>query len=267
MRVRTTLASGLGAVLVAGLAGATPALAAAPANDSAGGAVLISSLPFSATVDVTDATTDTDDASLNAQCGAPVTEHSVWYTFTPGTGVEGIVVDISSSDFSAGAIIAEPDGNGGWLVDACGPGATGAPVTEGVEYRILAFSDTAGAPAHTLQISVDTATVPAVDVTVSPKGKVDRNGNATLTGTYTCSGGDFFSLSSSLKQSVGRFAILGDGYYDGACDGASHAWSATVVPYNGKFAGGKAASFTYAFSCGVISCVDTYKEQPVKLTK
>jgi hypothetical protein len=267
MHVRTTLSAAVGAVLVAGLVGASPALAAAPANDTAGGAVDIQSLPFSATVDVSQATTDADDAALNAQCGAPVTNNSVWYTFTPGSGVEGIVVNVSDSDFSAGALIAEPDGAGGWVVDACGPGATGTPVVEGVTYRILAFSDTPGAPAETLQISVDTATVPAVELTVNPKGKVDRQGNALISGTYTCSGGDFFSLSSSLKQSVGRFAVLGDGYYDGDCDGSSHPWSAFVVPYNGKFAGGKAASFTYAFSCGVISCVDTYQEQFVKLSK
>jgi len=267
MHVRTAMSSALGAVLLAGLVGAVPALAAVPANDTAGGAVAISSLPFSDTVDVSQATTDADDAELNSQCGAPVTDNSVWYTFTPGADVQGIVVDVSSSDFSAGALIAEPDGSGGWFVDACGPGATGTTVFEGVTYRILAFSDTPGAPASTLRISVDAATVPSVDVTVNPKGKVDRFGNALISGTYTCSGGDFFSLSSSLKQSVGRFAVLGDGYYDGDCDGSSHPWSAVVVPNNGKFAGGKAASFTYAFSCGVISCAESYKEQSIRLSR
>ena len=144
---------------------------------------------------------------------------------------------------------------------------TGIPVVAGTPYAILAFSDTPGVTGGTLRLSVSAASVPTVDVTVSLKGKVDRNGNAILSGTYTCSGGDFFSLSSSLKQAVGRFAVLGDGYYDGACDGAKHAWSAMVVPYNGKFAGGKAASFTYAFSCGALFCSDSYREQVVKLSK
>jgi hypothetical protein len=265
--MRKRISTALCVAAVAAVVGAAPALAAAPSNDVRGGATTISALPFSDTVDTSQATTDADDAALNAQCGAPVTNGSVWYAYTPPAGVDGVVVDVSSSSFSAGALIAEPDGSGGWLVDGCGPGTTGVPVVAGTPYLILAFSDTPGVTGGTLRISVTQATVPTVDVTVNPKGRVDKYGNALLTGTYTCTGGDFFSLSSSLKQAVGRFAIQGDGYYDGSCDGASHAWSASVVPYNGKFAGGKSASFTYAFSCGALFCGDSYKEQTVKLSK
>jgi hypothetical protein len=247
---------------------AAPAWAAAPGNDTQAGATLIGALPFADTVDTSEATTDAQDAALNADCGAPVTNGSVWYSYTAPAGVDGIVVDVSASNFSAGALIAASDGSGGWYVVACGPGATGSYVYEGGEYAILAFSDTPGVTGGTLQLTVEQASVPTVDLTVNPRGKVDRYGNAVLSGTVRCSGGDFLEIGTSLKQPVGRFAVQGDGWVSGpACDGALHSWSAVVVPYNGKFAGGKAASFTWAFSCGEVFCGDSYVEQTVRLSK
>ena len=109
--------------------------------------------------------------------------------------------------------------------------------------------------------------MPELSLTVNPRGKVDKYGNALISGSYTCTGGDFVDLFTSLRQPVGRFAIQGDGYSGGACDGAAHSWTAVVVPYNGKFAGGKAASFTFAFSCGKVFCADSYVEQSVRLSR
>lgn len=267
MHVRKRLSLALCLTAVVATWSASPALAAAPGNDTKGSATTIGALPYNDTVDTTQATTDADDVLFNAPCGAPATNGSVWYSYTAPAGIDGIVVDISQSSFSAGAIIAEPDGAGGWVVDACGPGVTGTPVVEGVQYLIVAFSDTPGVTGGTLRLTVDEATVPSMDVTVNPRGKVDKSGNALISGTYTCSGADFITISESLKQSVGRFAIFGDGFSDGPCDDVQHAWSAVVVPVNGKFAGGKAASVTFAFGCGAVFCSESYKEQPVKLSK
>src|SRR5262245_26452686 len=57
--IAAAIVVGAGLVLV----GATPAQAAAPDNDTFAGAVTVDSLPFSATVDTTEATTDKDDAN------------------------------------------------------------------------------------------------------------------------------------------------------------------------------------------------------------
>src|SRR5215471_13636780 len=59
----------------------SPALAAAPSNDTFAGAQVIGSLPFSTTEDTTQATTDADDTAANQFCGAPATDASVWYAF------------------------------------------------------------------------------------------------------------------------------------------------------------------------------------------
>lgn len=260
--VLTAVAVGLGW-------GASPAQAAVPSNDTLAGAVPIAALPFDASVDTSQATTDALDATLNSQCGAPATNGSVWYSYTPPAGVSGLTVDVSQSDYSSGVIIAEPDGAGGYLVDGCGPGTTGSYVNPGTTYYVLAFSDTPGVTGGTLRLHAAEAKVPTVSATVDPRGKVDRYGNAVISGTYTCTNGDFISLETSVSQPVGRLAVQGDGFTGGSepCDGISHAWSTVVVPSNGKFAGGKAATFTFAFSCGSVFCADSYVQQTVRLSK
>src|ERR1043166_5129045 len=88
---------------VAGVAAAllvfagAPAWAAPPSNDTFAGAQTIGALPFSATVDTTQATTDADDTAANTNCGAPATAASVWYAFTPAAD-GGRIVDVSSSN-------------------------------------------------------------------------------------------------------------------------------------------------------------------------
>src|SRR5690348_429183 len=91
-----------GAVMVGGFVMAQPALAAV-ANDKAAHATAIGSLPFSATEITTSATTDATDAALNAGCGAPATNASVWFVYTPPTD-GAVIIDVSNSSYSAGII-------------------------------------------------------------------------------------------------------------------------------------------------------------------
>jgi hypothetical protein len=262
----------LGTALVVAAAslmwGVPAASAAAPTNDTRGGALPITTVPFDSAVDVSQATTDSDDAALNAQCGAPATLGSIWYTYTAASGADGLVLDVSGSDYSSGLIVAEPDGAGGLSVDTCGPGSVGLSVVPGTTYTILAFNDTAGQTGGVIRLHAESATIPTVSVTVNPKGKVDRSGNALISGTVTCTGGDFTFLDTYVTQAVGRFAITGEGFTgQEGCDGSVQPWTSVVVPSNGKFAGGKAATFTFAFTCGSFFCADSYVEQVVKLSK
>jgi hypothetical protein len=82
-----------------------PGFAAAPGNDTIGGA-RAASIRFSQVLDTTRATTDADDAQLNASCGAPATDASVWYTINLAAD-GGVVVDVSASDYSAGVLVGE----------------------------------------------------------------------------------------------------------------------------------------------------------------
>jgi hypothetical protein len=74
-------------------------------------------------------------------------------------------------------------------------------------------------------------------------------------------------VNSQARQAVGRFVVVGffDFFDVGTCDGTSRSWSATVFPDNGKFAGGKAMTVTFAFSYGLFECAEDFVEQTVRL--
>jgi len=108
-----------------------------PPNDKAVHAAVVSALPFSATLDTTGATTDANDVQVNQDCGAPVTNNSVWYTFTAGTHDKLLAVDTTGSTYSSGVIIAT--GVPGALTNEdCGV-ALGMPITRSSTEEVLAL--------------------------------------------------------------------------------------------------------------------------------
>ena len=250
------------------LAGVSPALAAAPANDTFAGAT-VATIGFSEQLDTTQATTDADDAQLNATCGAPATDASVWYAFAGND--TGVVVDVSQSNYSAGVLVGVGT-QGNLQTVACGPGAVAFFAAAGTTYYVLAIDDQLngdGLNGGLLSISFNNVPPPpTVDITVNRYGLFNsKTGVATISGTYTCTNGDFIDVFVDARQNVGRFAILGTGeFFDfSTCDGTSHTWSADVFPQNGKFGGGKALTVNFAVSCGAFECGTGFAEQIVQL--
>ena len=94
---RLTILVGLAVILNLSLI--SPALAATPANDLYAGRTVIGSLPFSDSLDTTEATTDADDVEDEPShlWTAPATDASVWYELTPAAD-GAVVVDVSSVD-------------------------------------------------------------------------------------------------------------------------------------------------------------------------
>lgn len=267
---RTTFLAAVLATVASLSIGLPSAMAAAPSNDLLGGATA-ATLGFSEELDTTEATTDAIDAEANAACGAPATDASVWYSYTaPADG--GVIVDISQSNYPAGAIVVSGM-PGAFTLEACGPGATIFTAVAGTTYHVLAFDDQydGGGNGGTLRISfTDAPPPPQLDVTVNPTGYVNaKTGVATVSGTITCAGAQFVDLFTQLDQRIGvRATVSGFGFFfaDGAiCDGTAQPWSSEVVPQGGKFAGGKSASFTSTFACGLVQCAEGYSEQTVKL--
>jgi hypothetical protein len=263
------LRSAAALALACGLLGsyAPAALAAAPGNDVSSGATVVS-LGFSETLDTTQATTDADDAQLNSTCGAPATDASVWYRLEGSD--QGVIVDVWSSDYSAGVLVGV--GTPGSLeIVTCGPGAVTFFAASGSTYYILAIDDQLDGAGNGGQLTIGfsaTPPPPTVEITVDRYGKVSpRTGVATISGTYTCTNGDFFEVYGDARQDAGRFTVSGSfGFVEyGTCDGATRTWSASVVPQGGKFAGGKALTVSFAYSCGLFECRDTYAEQTVIL--
>ena len=262
-----SLASMILALMIA-LAGFSPALAAPPANDTFASATLVST-GFSEQLDTSEATTDADDAQLNTDCGAPATDASVWYALQGSD--QGVVVDVSQSNYSAGVLVGVGT-QGNLSIVTCGPGGVAFFAAAGTTYYVLAIDDQfdGGGNGGNLSISFNEAPPPPiVDITVNRFGRVNtKTGVATVSGTYTCTDAGFIETFIDAQQNVGRrFVILGSGsflHFD-TCDGTPHDWSAEVFPFVGKFAGGKALTFTFAFSCGQFECANGFVERTVIL--
>jgi hypothetical protein len=266
---RLAILVGLTAIL--NLALISPVLAAAPANDTYDGAIAIVAVPFSDSVDTTEATTDANDVEMNPEeCGAPATDASVWYQLTLASDAF-LIVDVSASSYTAGLIVATGS-PGGFSFVTCGPSAVVFEALAGETYTILAFDDQqdGGGNGGTLEITVDTAPPPPeVDVTVDGTGHFDaQSGSATITGTVTCSGvADFSFIDVELRQTVGRFVVSGFGSTDFTCDGTTQAWSVEIFPDSGLFKGGRAVAVTFAVACGAIDCGEDFEEQIVRLRR
>ncbi|MEO5609856.1 MAG: hypothetical protein ABIQ61_09020 [Ornithinibacter sp.] len=244
------------------------AASAAPApNDTADSATVITDLPSTISQDTSEATTDALDASLNALCGAPFTNASVWFSYT-AAGAGGVLADMSASSYVGGFLVTEGDPNDGALV-ACGPTTVGFATQAGTTYYIAAFSDTA-VNGGDLEVTFDVAPpAPEASITVDPRGTAYKDGSARLTGTYSCTDADEFGsdIEGTLTQTVGRVKINGFFFVNPlACDGTTQTWEGIVSSDNGLFRGGKGATVAFAFVCGAFECSLGYAEQTVQLS-
>jgi len=246
-----------------------PAFAGAPGNDTFAGATPVTAVPFSDTVDTTEATTDADDDEMNPEfCGAPATDASVWYSFTAAS--DGFIgVDVSESSYSAGVLVSTGS-PGSFAFVTCGPGAVAFPVVTGETYAILAIDDQldGGGNGGTLHINIaEVPPPPELDITVDKFGTFNsRTGTATISGTATCTGeAEFAEIFADVRQNVGRFTIRGFGFSELECDGVTRPFSLEIFPENGKFAGGKALTVAIAFGCGEFLCGEDFEERTVQL--
>jgi hypothetical protein len=265
IKLPAVLALALGALGVS----APAAPAAPPGNDTFAGATPVV-VGFSEELDTTGATTDNDDTQLNALCGAPATDASVWYTLE-GSGT-GVIVDVSRSDYSAGVLVGKVDDQGNLETVACGPGTAAFIAAAGTTYYVLAIDDQldGGGNGGLLRISFNEVPTPTLDITVNRFGEVNnRTGVATISGTYTCTNGDFLEVFGQARQNFGRVSTTaGDFPFfpdPVVCDGEPHNWSADVVPQRGEFRGGKALTQTSAFVCGPLECATQFVERTVQL--
>jgi hypothetical protein len=267
--IRKRLVVLVGLLLVGSLAAAAPVLAAPPLNDTYPNRQVIA-VGFTDTVNTTEATTDADDMDINTDCGAPATDASVWYELTPSADM-GIVVDVSSSNYSAGVLIASGS-PGNFTIEACGPGASAWSALSGVPYAILVIDDQDDGSGNggTLEITVAEAPPPPeLSLTVNPRGTFDSHtGGARISGTVTCTGeAEFSFIDVFVRQKVGRLFIDGSGFIEGfTCDGTTQPWSADIFPFNGVFKGGRAITVTFAVACGAFQCGEGFDESIVMLS-
>jgi hypothetical protein len=266
MGMKSLLGAGRAVGLVAAtgamvLLGAAPAFAAAPSHDTIDNAKVITAVPFSDVVDTTEATSDAEDEAIKAQCGAPITNGSVWYSVVGSETATAYVVDASQSDFPVGVIVATGT-PGNLQAVACGQFSFPFPSVPSRPFYIMAFSFDPAVNGGQLSISVDdVGPPPEVALTVDDVGRVNRTtGTATISGTYTCTGdADSVSVQGQLQQQQGNTQVVGFFLDIGLTCGGTFPWSVEVIPSSGRFVRGLAATLSTVAGCNAIDCdfVDT----------
>jgi hypothetical protein len=267
VRMRCVLTSLVLATACSGALAAGSAWAQAPPNDTFTNAKLISSLPFTESLDTTQATTDPDDAEVLAACGVAVPfAATVWYAYTPPTD-QTVAVDTSGSTYSVGVGVVT-GAPGSFLRVNCFPGSGSFSAAAGQTYY-MDFADIGGGNGGTLNISITAPTPPEVELGVDRFGRFDpQTGVATVTGTATCTAGASGQVFVNLSQQVGRVATIeGFGFAALSCDGTDQPWSASVQPFSGKFAGGHANLVADAFVCGPVACAFDRVERTIVLRR
>jgi hypothetical protein len=238
------------AVVALMVVGVAPSARAQPPNDDFANATIVTEpLPFTDSVDTTDATVEPTDPEPS--CVG--TTHTVWYSYTPSADGR-IQVDTVGSDYDTtlSAWVGDP---GDFREVACNDdffdlqSLIRFDVTSGETYSIMAgsFEDS---PGGNLQITVDVGAPPILeDLTIDPTGSVKpKTGTAVIRGTVTCSepGGTVF-LDGSLSQRIGRARVFGFGFTEVECSGETP-YSIVIIPENGLFVGGPASAQVFAFT-------------------
>jgi translation initiation factor IF-1 len=193
---------------------------------------VISSLPFSETVDVSEATASSTDPDCE-QSG-----HTVWYSYTPADDIR-LEVDTSASNWDTVVAVYEGD-------DLNPVICTDSPVARfdakaGATYRVMIGSWYDG-PSTVLVVSVDEAP-PALQVAarIADQGRISKlTGAARLKVRVRCSVEANAYVSGHVKQRQGDRIITGSFSKDLECGTAWTDARMTANPDRRAFRAGKA---------------------------
>jgi hypothetical protein len=232
---------------------ADPAQAQPPSNDNFANATAIPSLPFSDTVDTTEATSEPFDAEVVATCGASVVAtNTVWYSYTAPVD-QFVAFDTSGSTYGVGVAVIT-GGPGSFSTVGCFAASGGFSAVAGQTYH-LGFGDIGGGTGGTLTLSVTAPQPPMVDISVNRFGSFDAHtGVATVTGTVTCTESALAQIFASLAQEREGVITSGFTFVNPLCDGTEHTWSATIQPFDGRFKGGPARAVVDVSACSAGTC-------------
>ncbi|XYI02337.1 hypothetical protein ACMHYB_22290 [Sorangium sp. So ce1128] len=214
---------------------------AAPVNDDITSATVVPELPFTDTIDTSDATTAPGDPDCAGN------GHTVWYEFT-STSDANVFVEANTfgSDYDTTVSVYTGD------VDALAQIACNDDVA-GLQSRV-AFEATAGttyfimvgsygiAPGGNLVFTMDFAPPPLdIELTIDGQGSFDpASGTAVVSGTVTCSRPiSSVDIFGELLERAGHLAIRGFFSTNVPCDGETP-WSATAISDYAYFKGGQA---------------------------
>jgi len=239
---------------------------AAPSNDSITGATVITSLPFTDTVDASSATADESDPQ---DCNSGQT---LWYAYTP-TVDSTIAFDGFGSNFTTGSIAVFSGSPGALENVTCGYLYSGNTLqaTAGTTYYFMVSGfnyDCDPECGNTFQLNVGELPPPLhIGFTVDRKASFNsKTGAVTLHGTLTCNSDiAVVSFGGQLRQRVGRVFITGDVSGNLSCTSGTSMWTASLSNATGVFKG-SATIQLFASGCDLYSCDSVDINQQMKLS-
>jgi hypothetical protein len=250
---------------------ASPVQAAAPNNDEAGDALTIASVPYTTTLNTSEATVGPEDSG----CGLA----TVWYAFTPDTdgtyafdtvgsdydttlavleGSPGSLSVLACNDDALGllsALLLQLQGGTTYYIEAgtcCGSGEVGQVGSGGM--LVLNVG-----PEHS-PFSVELAVDRQATIGSTP-------GTAIISGTVTCNQPGFVDIYGDLRQKQGLNVVRGDFYASSTCSSTPTAWTATVDAGSRVFLPKKATVNAQAYGCDPFTCDSTSLSEIVRLTR
>lgn len=269
MRTRpVTLLTGAAATLALALP-ATPAHAAAPANDGIGRATVVGDLPWTTTQDTTEATASPRDPG----CG----HATVWFAFTPPTN-GSYDLDTAGSDYDTTlAVLTGPRRSPSLVacLDDTGQSLQAAlrlELTGGTTYWIQAGQCCGAEPGTTgpgggLSLSLRRSPPPPVlQLALAPRSSVHRvPGRATVRGSARCTPGTTGTLSVDLRQRTGQWNTVASGSAAAVCDGRWRRWSIEVDNEQRAFRAGSAFARVSGTVCDSLECTGDEAQRTVRL--
>jgi hypothetical protein len=229
----------------------TSALAAAPANDDVTAATLITALPFTETVDTSEATA----AAGDLDCSGLEDTHTVWYAITPTTDM--LLGLRTEPQFAAEVSTSVASGSpGSFSFLQCSFASTQTLAAKaGITYYIQLAS--AGAdPGGLIRFGVVQVEPFTVTLGLDETGRID-GGVITVGGSLQCSRalppGSEVVVQGRLEQHSANGWLVSFHSAVG-CPTTPLQWQTTVQVLGGTFVPGKATLTATAFACDAFTC-------------
>lgn len=224
------------------------ALAGAPANDDVANAVDVPSLPFTHSVDITEATPAPEDL----QCGTLPGDHTVWYRFTPSSDARiGIHIDSEVQELSMSIFAGSP---GSLIMLYCSYSYDNAlDVHTGTTYYVQ-LATCCGAAGGPVTITMQEVQGLTTELRVVPSGQIGGTGLVEIRGRVRCDrqtpAGSQLVVQGTLTQGD-TDGWLVPVHFSNGCSEHWMSWSTTVQLLSGSgFEAGKAALRATVFACG-----------------
>jgi hypothetical protein len=223
------------------------ALAGAPANDDIANAIDVTGLPFTETVDITDATQAADDL----HCGTLPDGNTVWYKITPSVDTRiGFHIDTSVQELSISIGTGSPGSLSLWqcsfapndVLDAVG----------GTTYYIQ-LATCCGAVGGSVSVTMQEVAHLSADIRIDHRGQIDSAGLVEVSGKVRCNRatphGSGLTVQGLLSQGNADGWLV-PVHFSNGCSERWMSWSTTVQLLSADgFDPGRAALEATVFAC------------------